>query len=178
MNTQKPTTQSNMPTPQTPVGAGLRPALVPSPSPATPVGATLVSPASHPNPLPPDSPPFPISEDLLSAAPDLSHAQLAAIEMLVIGTPLRSIAHALHIDRKTLYNWRAKDEDFRAHFRLRREETHGQVTDHYRSLLIDTLNILFQQTKHHYPPTAHKAAHSLIALSRIGYDLNPSKGDP
>jgi hypothetical protein len=146
-----------------------------SASPSTPVGATLVSPSSPFDQIPPDSPPFPISDDFLSDAQDLSHAQLAAIEMLVIGTPLRTIAAALHIDRKTLYNWRAKDQNFRTHLNLRREETHGQVADHYRSMLIGTLDTLFQQTKHHYPPTAHKAAHSLIALSRIGYDLNPAK---
>jgi hypothetical protein len=114
----------------------------------------------------------------LSEAPDLTDTQLAAIDLLVLRTPLGTIAKELNIDPKTLYNWRTKDPGFLAHLHFRREESHGQVTDHYRSLMIDTLNILFKLAKDPFPPTAHKAAHSLIALSRIGYDLNPTKSQP
>jgi hypothetical protein len=121
---------------------------------------------------------LPVPEEILShpnpnPIPHLTTTQLAAINLLASGANYTTTAARLKIDPRTLYNWR-KDPAFQAHLELRRDDFLGQATDQYRTLLIDTLNILFAQAKNPYPPIAHKAAHSLIALSRIGYHLAPS----
>jgi hypothetical protein len=133
----------------------------PVPSPETPTTTTI----------PEISREFPIPDEILS---QLNPKQLAAIELLAQGASFQLTAAQLNIDPKTLYNWR-KNPHFQSHLELRREETLGQATDHYRSMLVDTLDILFKQANHPYAPTSHRAARSLLALSRLGFALVPQQ---
>ncbi len=122
----------------------------------------------------------PIPDEILSHSETettLSDRQLLAIELLASGANFQTTSDRVNVDPKTLYKWR-QNPAFHSHLALRREETLGQASDHYRSLLIDTLNILFKQAQHPYAPTSHRAARSLLALSRLGHHLVPPTHNP
>jgi hypothetical protein len=125
--------------------------------------------------LPQNAPPCPTFSDSipLQEPPPLPPRQLAALELMLLGNTDTSISATLNIDRKTLYRWRTHDPAFRAAFDHHHRDLLTQTTTRFRSLLDNALDALEKQVKDPYTPTSHRAAKTLLALSRLGHLLAP-----
>jgi len=108
----------------------------------------------------------------------LTEAQLTAIDLLLFGVKFAQIAAQLHIDVRTLYNWRTQNPLFRAELQRRREDLLAHASDRFRSLLDSSLDTLERQVADRYAPTAHRAAKTLLSLARIGDYLSPASSVP
>jgi hypothetical protein len=180
--TDEPITQNDSQLPTSPQIAATSPLVNVAHDPVTQDYSFL--PTSRENlPLDPDAPIDPITQDYsllltsrenLPPAKPLNPRQALAMDMMLLGKTDAAISRKLNIARKTLYNWRTKDPHFRDAFQARREDLLGDSISHLTGSIHDALDTLFAQTKHPHPKISHRAAHSLIALSRIGYHLAPT----
>ena len=109
--------------------------------------------------------------DIPSAS--LSPLQLSVLDLMLAGQSDCSIARELHVDRKTLYRWKTHDPAFIHELSRRRDALFGQSTDRLRSLLDSAMDTLEKQVKDKWNPTSHRAASTILRLSRIGYHLCP-----
>ena len=119
--------------------------------------------------MPQDAPPCPVLKNELR----LTDQQLLAIRLLLTGRSDFFVYKTLKIDRKTLYNWRTKNLDFQSHLIARRRELFEHLADRLRALLSDALDTLDKQVHDRYAPTSHRAARTLLHLSRIALQLEP-----
>jgi len=132
---------------------------------------------NDPKPIPQDSPQFPIPSDALSPLdPNLTDRQHAALDLIAAGLTLSNVAVQLRIDRKTLYNWRKTNPQFRAALESRRRELTDAASERFSELLDRALDILEKQLNNNYAPTAHRAARTLLVLARLG-SLPPTTND-
>ncbi len=129
---------------------------------------------NHVAKFPPNSPPFPIGENRLNANV-LTDKQLAAIEMLIVGKSLAAVAEAMHIDRKTLYNWRC-DSDFQLALAERRDELWASAADRLRGLLDSSLDVIEQRLHDRYDHSRFQAAATLLRLSGLQKSMVPGRG--
>src|SRR5215212_6996994 len=93
--------------------------------------------------VPPDAPKCPIPKN------HLTDAQLAAIEMLVLGKPLGDINGELKIDRKTLYRWR-QDAAFREKLGERRSNFWDGAGDRLKDLIEPSLEVMAEHLADRY----------------------------
>jgi delta 1-pyrroline-5-carboxylate dehydrogenase len=109
-----------------------------------------------------------------SAAPapeplsNLNERQKTAINLLLQGATDTAVAKALSVDRRTIYTWRVTNADFRAELEQRRNALFDNATDQLRCMLKDSLDTLSKQLKDAYNPTSHRAARTVLSISRIG----------
>jgi hypothetical protein len=148
-----------------------------SDNPLTPDGNPL-TPNPDSSPVAHNCPPLPTFPDAVPEqeppdTPDLPPRQLAALELMVLGHTDISIAAQLKIGRRTLYNWRTHDPNFRAAFDHHHRDLLTQTTTRFRSLLDTALDALEKQVKDPYTPTSHRAAKTLLSLSRLANHLAP-----
>jgi hypothetical protein len=99
---------------------------------------------------------------------ELSERQLAALELILSGDSDSAVAQAISVNRRTIYRWRREDSAFGAELQRRRQELYARETDRMRSMLGEALTTLHRQVKNTYAPTAHRAARTLLSLSRMG----------
>ncbi len=92
---------------------------------------------------------------------------------MLLGRTDTAISQQLNIARKTLYNWRTNNPLFRATFDTRRELLLGDATARLVASIEQALDTLSAQAHHPRPDISHRAARSILALSRIGYHLVP-----
>jgi hypothetical protein len=96
----------------------------------------------------------------------LHEKQLAAVEMLVLGQALTSVAKALEIDRRTLYRWR-KDDAFLAVLNARRREVWGDVVGRLRDLTHPSLEVMAQHLEDQYDRARFRAAALILRLAHL-----------
>jgi hypothetical protein len=72
----------------------------------------------------------------------LSAAQLAAVELGVLGKPDGEAAAAVGVSRQTIWGWRHYHPEFQATLNVRRRELYGQAGDRLRALLGKALGVL------------------------------------
>jgi hypothetical protein len=103
--------------------------------------------------------------------PDLPQRQQLALDLLLTGATDTSIAAAVGVTRRTVYTWRTADHLFSAHLQRRRQDLFDQNADRLRCMLSAALDTLDRQVKDPYNPTSHRAARTLLLLSRLGNHL-------
>src|SRR5438874_7132257 len=96
----------------------------------------------------------------------LNEKQLAAIEMLVAGGSLSTIATTIGVDRRTLYRWR-KDGEFLEVLNARRREVWGDVVGRLRDLTHPSLEVMAQQLEDRYDRARFRAAALILRLAHL-----------
>lgn len=76
------------------------------------------------------------------AARALTSAQLAAVDLVVLGKPDAEVAEAVGVTRQTVWGWRHYHPEFCAALNARRREVFGQAGDRLRVLLGKALDVL------------------------------------
>jgi Helix-turn-helix domain len=99
---------------------------------------------------------------------ELSANQLAAIELILSGASDTAVASELNINRKTIYRWRVLNDAFRHELNCRRRSVLDLHSDRIRVLLESAVGALAKQLRDAYNPTSHRAARTILAISRIG----------
>ena len=143
--------------------AALCSAPAPSPSPIL----TPATPASSPNLQSPISNPK-------SQIPSLSPRQLTAINLILMGRSLSTIAYHLGLDRSTVSRWRNANPLFIAELNRRQREICDSAANRLRCLLLQSLQIIDQQLHGRYIETRTKAAFRLLPLVTPRTLLHPS----
>ncbi len=72
----------------------------------------------------------------------LSAAQLAAVDLVVLGEPDGAVAEAVGVTRPTVWGWRHYHPGFMAALNARRREVFGQTADRLRALLGRAIDVL------------------------------------
>ena len=106
-------------------------------------------------------------------SPNLEPRQLTAIDLLLTGHTDLAIAAQLHINPRTLYRWKRLNAAFRDQLARRREELYGQSADRLSHTVERAITALRRQVKHADPLTSHRAAATILRISRIGNRLCP-----
>src|SRR2546421_4920314 len=96
----------------------------------------------------------------------LNEKQLAAIEMLVVGRSLTTIAKQIEVDRKTLYRWR-KDDQFLEVLNARRREVWGDVVGRLRDLTQPSLEVIAEHLEDRYDRARFRAASLILRLAHL-----------
>jgi AcrR family transcriptional regulator len=96
----------------------------------------------------------------------LNEKQLAAVEMLVAGGSLSTIAKTIGVDRRTLYRWR-KDEEFLEVLNSRRREVWCDVVGRLRDLTHPSLEVMAQQLEEKFDRTRFRAAALILRLAHL-----------
>jgi hypothetical protein len=95
----------------------------------------------------------------------LSDTQLQAIDLTIQGYPDIRIADMLDIDRRTLWNWKMQNEDYRKLLFLTRDHVHTRVTDRYHDLLTRAWSVIEESLDHHKQENRFQAAKSLLHMA-------------
>ena len=112
-------------------------------------------------------PECPIRAERISA-PDaqvpagLGDAQLRAIELLLLGTPLVDVARECGVDRRTVYRWRHDDRLFRAELERDRREMWATNMDRMRMLIGRSLDVLEEELDEEHPRSRMWAARTVL----------------
>jgi hypothetical protein len=149
----------------------LPPNKTPAPKPA---------PAQAPAPAEPTSqtfPNFPTSDNSVGSSPDapddsLSDPQRTAINLLLLGLSDTAVAKQLSVTRRTIYNWKYTDSHFRTELQRRRDEACDATLAQFLNGIQVSLDTLTKQAAHPYPPVSHRAARTILTLSRVGQHLH------
>ena len=72
----------------------------------------------------------------------LSAAQLAAVDLVVLGKSDTEVGEAVGVGRQRVWAWRHYHPEFRATLNTRRREVFGQAADRLRALLGKALDVL------------------------------------
>jgi DNA-binding CsgD family transcriptional regulator len=113
---------------------------------------------------------------------NLSDKQLHAIDLTIQGYPDIRIAEMLEIDRRTLWYWKTKNEDYRQLLFLARDNVHMRVTDRYHDLLTRAWSVIEASLDHHKEENRFQAAKSLLhmagAFQRRALKKIPQEDEP
>jgi hypothetical protein len=143
----------------------------PKPAPAPPQSST------PPEPISQTFPNLPTSDNSLGTSPDvhedsLSDPQRTAINLLLLGLSDTAVAKQLSVTRRTIYNWKYTDPHFSTELQRRRDEACDSTLAQFLNGIQISLDTLTKQAAHPYPPVSHRAAHTLLSLSRVGQHLH------
>ena len=98
----------------------------------------------------------------------LSAIQWAALELMLGGTRDVAITRELHVCRRTLYSWRVENQEFKEELLRQRRLQFRRQMDRTRSLTDEALTTLEEQVQNPYEPTSHRAARTLLSLTKVG----------
>ena len=96
----------------------------------------------------------------------LSERQRAAIEMLVIGKSLATVAERVQVTPRTLYTWR-QDETFRAALERRRREVWDGAAERMRALVHPALDVLEEEVRDEYDRSRMRAAGMILRFTDL-----------
>jgi acyl-CoA reductase-like NAD-dependent aldehyde dehydrogenase len=108
---------------------------------------------------------------------DLTPLQIQALELILSAKNDTAICKQLQIDRKTLYRWKTENPAFRDALHRRRAQLLDEHADRIRVLLKRALDTIEDHIQDSYAPTSHRAARTLLYLSRIGHHITPNQND-
>jgi hypothetical protein len=80
------------------------------------------------------------------------------------------------VSRRTIYTWRVLHRPFREELERLRRELFESAMDRLRATLCNAVVVLDQQARDVYAPTAHRAARTLLMLTRIGQAVAETSG--
>ena len=97
----------------------------------------------------------------------LSQQQLLAIEAIAMGKNQTDTAQYAGVTRKTLYNWRHCDEDFRQELQRRQEMLWQVSIDRLRAMVPRAVATLKSDIEATYRPTRARAAAAVLRLANL-----------
>jgi hypothetical protein len=103
--------------------------------------------------------------------PDLTPAQLNAVDLLATGKTVTAAAESANVARQTVSEWMNHDPVFQAALNQRRSELWSEQCDRYRAMLPKALDTV-EEALTIGGPDALKAALTIIRLS--GLELKPT----
>jgi hypothetical protein len=106
----------------------------------------------------------------------LSERQRAAIELLIAGKSLATVAEHVQIDARTLYRWR-QDELFRAAVKCRRCEMWDDAAERLRALIHPALDVLAAEVHDEYDRSRMRAAGMILRFADLRKSVPPGKGE-
>jgi len=108
----------------------------------------------------------------------LNEKQLIAIQMLVTGRSMTTVARKLDVDRRTLHRWR-QNETFRRELARLRRQLWSEATDRLRALVHPSLDVLEQELRKGYDRARYRAANAVLrhANLRKSTPLNADEPD-
>jgi transposase-like protein len=106
----------------------------------------------------------------------LNEKQRAAMQLLLMGKKLSTIARTLGIDAKTLYRWR-QDELFQEELDRRRRELWSAATDRLRALVHPAIDVLEQELAARYDRTRYRAANAVLRHANLRKCVPPENLD-
>jgi hypothetical protein len=92
--------------------------------------------------------------------------QLVAIELLAIGKALGTVAKAVEVTPRTLYNWR-QDDLFREQLARRQRELWHTASRRLRALVHPSLDIVEKQLRDPFDKSRFRAATAVLRLSDL-----------
>ncbi len=98
--------------------------------------------------------------------PELTPAQLSAINLLATGATITAAAESANVARQTVSEWMNHDPVFQASLNLRRAELWSEQCDRYRAMLPKALDTI-EEALNIGGPDALKAALTIIRLSGL-----------
>ncbi|MGB7159582.1 MAG: hypothetical protein WBD40_16060 [Tepidisphaeraceae bacterium] len=104
----------------------------------------------------------------------LSDKQRMAIELLLAGKNLATVAERVEVSPRTLYAWR-QDELFRAALDRRRHELWNGAAERLRALVHPSIDVLEQQLGDEYDRARVRAAGMLLRLADLRKCVPPAK---
>ncbi len=106
----------------------------------------------------------------------LSERQRAAIELLVAGKSLATVAEQVEIDPRTLYRWR-RDETFRAALGRRRRELWDGAAERMRALIHPALDVLEEEVHDVYDRSRMRAVGMILRFTDLRKSVPPGPAD-
>ncbi|MGH9839322.1 MAG: hypothetical protein ACREEM_11120 [Blastocatellia bacterium] len=106
-----------------------------------------------------------------AAKPELTPAQLSAVNLLATGGTITAAAESANVARQTVSEWMNHDPVFQATLNQRRSELWSEQCDRYRAMLPKALDTV-ETALTNGGPDALKAALTIIRLS--GLDVKPT----
>ncbi len=104
----------------------------------------------------------------------LSDKQRIAIELLLAGKPLATVAERAGVTARTLYTWR-RDEPFRAELQRRRRELWDGAAERLRALVHPALDVLEAEVRDAYDPSRIRAAGMILRFADLRKCVPPAK---
>jgi hypothetical protein len=108
----------------------------------------------------------------------LDEKQRVAIDLMLTGATLSSVAQSVGIGRKTLYRWRTEDTAFQAELARRRSEILDSSVDRFRDLLGKSMDLIESHLRDPYTITALRAARTLLSMSGVSKIAVPKPQSP
>ncbi len=104
----------------------------------------------------------------------VSDSQRIAIELLLAGKTLATVAERVQVDPRTLYRWR-RDEAFRAELHRRRLELWNGAAERLRALVHPALDVLEQEVHDVYDRSRVRAAGLILRFADLRKCVPPGK---
>ena len=104
--------------------------------------------------------------------------QRVAIDLMLTGATMTSVAQSVGIGRKTLYRWRTEDPAFQGELQRRRSEILDSSVDRFRDLLGKSMDLLERQLRDPYTITALRAARTMLTMSGVSKIALPKAAAP
>ena len=98
--------------------------------------------------------------------PRLNEKQWTAVEMLLAGKSLGTIARVVGVTPRTLYTWR-QEETFRAELARRRREIYSATAERLRALIDPSLDVIEEQLHDPYDRARVRAAQTILRFARL-----------
>jgi transposase-like protein len=114
---------------------------------------------------------FPAVSDLAESSQlqevSLNDQQKAAIAMLLMGKRLSTIAKAVEVDPRTLYNWRHHNDAFREELERRRKELWSDAADRMRALVHPAIDVLETELAARYDRMRYRSANAVLRHANL-----------
>ncbi|HEY1923431.1 MAG TPA: helix-turn-helix domain-containing protein [Tepidisphaeraceae bacterium] len=96
---------------------------------------------------------------------NLSDVQLRGIDLMTQGYTDTQAAQILSISRRTIWNWKNRDDDFREALAEARLQLHATITDRYESVILKTTAVLVKLLEDPSHVNCIKAAQILLTAA-------------
>jgi transposase-like protein len=104
----------------------------------------------------------------------LTDRQRLAIELLLVGKSLTTIAERVQVSPRTLFNWR-RDEMFRVELERRRREVWDDAADRLRALIHPAIDVLEAEVHDEYDRSRVRAAGMILRFSDLRKHVAPKR---
>ena len=106
----------------------------------------------------------------------LSDRQRRAIDLILAGKSLASVADHVQVSPRTLFNWR-QDEVFRVELDRRRRALWDLAADQLRALIHPAIRVLEEEVHDEYDRSRIRAAGMILRLSDLRTYVPPGKAE-
>jgi hypothetical protein len=113
-----------------------------------------------------------------ASASSLTHQQMQAINLLLLGVGAELVAKRVGCSRTTLWRWRTHHPAFVARINQRRVELWGAAGDRLRAMLDEAVNVFAEQLRDDWEQTRFRAAKTLLTMAGAREMFSPARPRP